>query len=183
MAGKNSLFRIMKDQSANLIGLVGLSVGVDAVGSKIAALVTAFKDSSGNAAVPQLDVNGAIPVSFDAGTCVRGDNASQTGTAVLADLAAGAITLTASTTYKDIEINISSMTESCFQLIWDNNGVETILAEYQVGPGQYSYCCKHNCMMFTSGATGTQELKLKGANASTDEAADLKGQINVKQPA
>jgi len=184
MAGKNSLFRTMKAKTGGaLTGLVGLLPGTDLIATSIAAFVTAFQTFDGKAAIPMLDQDGNIPVSLaGSGICLRGASISQAGTDTLATLTGGEISLTVDKAYNCVEVLVSAMSESCFQLVQNDDGVETILAEYQVGPGQYTVCCKHECMEFTAGSSGTQQLLLKGLNFSTDEASDLKGQINVKQP-
>ncbi len=180
MATKNSLFRIMKSAAGGALnGLVGLIPGSDAIAGEIAAFVTAFQDSSGNAAVPQLDATGAVPVSFDSGTCKKSGAGSLAGTTTLTDITNSSVTLSNSKIYSKVYGVVSSMTESCFQLVWDDNGTENVLAEFQVGPGQYTFPIALPCLQFTTGATGTQTLKVKGANATADEVADLKAYIET----
>ena len=182
MAGKNSLFRIMKSATGGALnGLVGLVPGTDSISGEIAAFVTAFQDSSGNAAVPQLDANGAVPVTFDSGTCLSSGAGDIAGTTTMSDITNSEISLANSTTYSKIQGHVTSMTESCFQVIYDDGTTENVLAEFQVGPGQYTVDIDMPCSMFTTPGAGTQELKLKGANASADEPDNLKGYLEVVQ--
>lgn len=184
MAGKNSLFRILKDASGNLLGLTGLAAG-EAIGSKIAALVTAFQDASGNAAFPVLNNLGQIPVTLDSGDCLHASG-SLAGTDTIAEITGAAITLTEGEYYRGVQVTVSSMTESCFELVYvtDEGEVgeaETVLWRGQVGPGQYTACCSHACIEFqaASGTTGAERLFIRGANANTDEAAELQATLSA----
>lgn len=180
MAGKNSLFRIMKDAAGNVVGLTGLQIG-EAIGTKVAALVAGYQDQSGNAAVPTLNADGSIAVSFDSGICKTSPFGSQAGTTTLTALTGVEITLTASKVYSKLEGVVSAMSESCFQIIHDDDGTETVLAEFQTGPGQYTVDVSQACIMFTAGATGTQKLLVKASNADADEASDLKAVISINE--
>ena len=185
MAGKNSLFRIMKAATGGaLSGLVGLVPGSDTVAGKVAAFVTAFQDASGNATIPQLNSLGQIPVTFDTGDCLDASGALA-GTDVITEITGATITLTASQYYRKIAITVSAMSESCFELVHvddEGGGGETftVLWRGQAGPGQYTVCCDHACLEFQAGAVGTQRLFVRGANASTDEPAELQATISAE---
>lgn len=183
MAGKNSLFRILKAKTGGALrGLVGLIPGSDTVAGELAAFVTAFQDSSGNATIPQLNAQGQLPVTLDAGDCLSSGNGNLAGTVTLTEITNSSITLATNTTYKCAEALVSSMAESCFQLVHLDDATENDLLEMQVGPGQYTVKEKFDCLEFTTGGTGTQRIYIKGANATADEAADLKAWIAVLGP-
>lgn len=184
MAGKNSLFRIMKDQAGNLIGLTGIASG-ESVGSKVAALVAGFRDSSGNAVLPQLNAAGQLPVTFDGGDC-KNASGSLAGTDTITEITGAEITLTEGAYYNKMEVTVSSMTESCFEVVYISDEgeigeAEVILWRGQTGPGQYTVNASHGCVQFqaASGTTGSERLFVRGANANTDEAAELQATISV----
>lgn len=66
----NTLFKILMDASENAFALTKVVIGqaINAAVNGIA--VFGFRDSSGNATMPQLNDEGALPVVFDAGTTV-----------------------------------------------------------------------------------------------------------------
>lgn len=185
MAGKNALFRIMKAATGGaLSGLTGLVNG-EAIGTKVAALVTAFKDSSGNATFPQLNAAGQLPVTFDSGDCLHASG-SLAGTATITEITGATITLTEGEYYRNVTVTVSAMTESCFELVYitdegEAGEAETVLWRGQVGPGQYTVCCHHACIEFqaATGTTGAERLFIRGANANTDEAAELQATLSA----
>ena len=78
------------------------------------------------------------------GVCKQSDgpNPQLAATTVLTDIANSAATLTISKSHNCVSGVVSAMTESCFQIVQDDNGTETIIATLQVGPGQYTKCFK-----------------------------------------
>ena len=166
MANKKGLFGILNDGA-------GAGVGVDlanpdtTLGSAIDNTIAspAFINSSGVLVFPQLNPDGAILVSTEgAGTCYDA-YAKVTGSDNFQDL--GTVTaLTIGEVYKDFNISISAMTEACVQLVHVDDAagtpVVTVMAEFMVGPGQYSYCCQLHCLdRDLTGGTGVQEIKLR----------------------
>ena len=148
-AGVAAGARVEGNASAAINGLIGFS----------------FKDSSGNVILPQLNASGQLPVTFD----VTGENLFARGTlaagsASLVTVTGAVITLTTSTNYEGIEAVMSCFRDSLFQIIWNDNGVETILADTLCGPGQFTTNVNMANVAFTSGATGTQELLIKAQN-------------------
>lgn len=122
-----------------------------------------FKDSSGNYVLPQLDASGRLGVTQNVGTPsnIFGFHAgSPLGTPV--DIAN--LTLTATKEYSDLEVLISCNEGARMQLIQDNNSVETVLAEYILDAGQYTFKGFLDHVNITAGATGTQELLIRGEN-------------------
>jgi len=163
-----------KDSAGNVI-LVPIAVEGDA---PVAGPVGfAFKDFSGNLVLPQLDATGRLPVNTGAmGTPVRA-HASVAGS--LSVVTVAAISLVASTKYSQCMANVACRRGALFQLIWNNNGTDTILSEAIVDAGQYTFSLEPDNMEITSGATGAQELKVKAFNF--DKASDLKATITALQ--
>lgn len=140
-----------------------------------------FKDSSGNVVLPQLTAAGKLPVDTEglAGTCKSANGEVAAGSATAVDVAT--ITLTASKDYHKVEALGSCFRESIFQIVHNDNAVESVVAEFLVGPGQYSFQVSMDCLDIVAGATGTQELKLKAYNL--DKLSSLRGSISALEVA
>lgn len=184
MAGSNSLFRIVKAVTGGaLSGLSGVVDGVTAVGTNIAALAAVFKDSSGNAVLPQLNTLGQIPVTFDSGDCVHATGLLA-GTDTQAEITGAAITLVDGQFYRKIAVTISAMSESCFELVWvdDEGGAPTITVLWrgQVGPGQFTVCCSHACLEFEVTGSGTRRLYVRGQNADANQLTEMQATISAE---
>jgi hypothetical protein len=172
-AGECLISRIEGEAAAAKEGLIGFS----------------FKDSSGNVVLPQLDSQGRLPVIVDAvaGTCIHENGELAAGSNdVLADVTGASATLTVGKTYTKIGIMGSCLRASLFQLqyIDDDGGAPTttVLGEFLVGPGQYSFCCELHCReLDTTGGTGTQTLKLQAKNfaGSPSNVSSLRGAISA----
>lgn len=101
------------------------------------------------------------------------------GSATLALVTGASITLTASKAYQAIGFVMSCRRDALFQIIWNNNAVETILAEIIVGSGAYTVSSELHCLSFTSGAIGTQELKIKAMNF--EALSSLRASVTVEE--
>lgn len=137
----------------------------DAAAGKEGLVAFAFKDSTGDLVLPQLTAGGQIAVSFTEGLCYKspaGELAA--GSATLAAVTNAEITLSTSTSYGGIGFILSSRRDSLFQIIWQDDATDTVLAEFIVGPGQYTINGELHCLKITTGASGTQKLKVKAKN-------------------
>lgn len=137
----------------------------------------AFKNSAGNLTLPQLNSAGQLPVTSEkAGNNLyaRGTHAGSGSEQLLAT-----ITLANSKVYEDIFMLVSSFRDTEFRLTWNNNGSESELGAMLTGPGSLTASAKLEGVEFTSGATGTQELKLYGQNQNAT--STMKGTIAVKE--
>jgi hypothetical protein len=179
MADEAPLFKILQNASGTAEAIDKVESG-DAPGTKNGVLAFGFRDSAGNVILPQLTAGGAIPVDSNAsmGTPIkaRGENA---GSLTSVDVAT--ITLAVDESYDDIEAVGSCLRESLFQIIWNDDGSETILGEFLVGAGQYSFHWGCDCVSFTAGASGTQQLILRAKNL--DKVSTLRGNICAFQAA
>lgn len=164
---KKGLFGILNDGN-------GAGVGIDKVnpdttlGSAVNSTLAApcFINSSGVLVFPQLDAEGRIRVTLDgAGDCdySYGDAIGSTSFQNIASK-----TLALSKLYEQIGFSVSSATECDWELVHVNDEagtpVETILAAFMTGPGQYSYGIDslHCVDVNTTGGTGVQKLYLRG---------------------
>ena len=163
-----------KDGSGN-VKLAPIKVAGAAPGDAIPTL--GFRDSTGNLIAPQLNSSGQLPVTFDVAADNKTGRGLLTGTATAATVAS--ITLVASKTYQNIEVSVACFRDTVFQLIKSDNAVETVLADILVGSGQYTAFLGFENLEFTSGATGTQLLIVKGANLTA--LSDMRATIACKQ--
>ena len=179
MADEAPLFKVLQNGSGTAEAIDKVESG-DAPGTKNGLLAFGFRDSSGNVVLPQLTAGGAIIV--DAGASMgtplsaRGENAGSLTTVSIAT-----VTLAVSETYNDIEAVGSCLRETLFQLIKLDDVTETILGEFIVGAGQFSFKWDCDCVSFSSGATGTQSLILKAKNI--DKVSTIRGNICAFQAA
>lgn len=152
-AGEAPISRIEGEAAAGKEGLIGFS----------------FKDSSGDVVLVQLTSEGKVPVDTEAvpGTCISGyaTNAGSTSDVDIVTLT-GALTKT----YNNFEAIGACLRATQLQIVYvDDAGgggeSETVLAEWLVGPGQFSFKFDMRCLQqSTSGGTATQEFRLRAKN-------------------
>jgi hypothetical protein len=163
MADPREVFWTLKDGNAE-----GAAAQVRVEGEASAAIPGAigfaFKDSSGNVILPQLNAAGELPVTFDTGTQKRACGELAAGSLTMAAVTNASITLTASKPQKSIAMICSCRRDSMFQLIQLDDVTETVLAEVVVGPGQFTFQVALPEDQIVAGATGVQKLLVKGMN-------------------
>jgi hypothetical protein len=176
MADVREVFPILED-SSNVGAVLSKSQSGDASAGKVGLTGFVFRDSSGNLVLPQLTAAGKI--SVDAGSSASGTCKSAYGTNAgsLSNVTLGTITLTASKVVSDIEAQLSCSRSALAEIVWNNDGAETILGWIMTGPGQFTAHLDINCLTFTSGATGTQQILFRAKNL--DKAASLYGTVAV----
>jgi hypothetical protein len=140
----------------------------DAASGKVGSVGFAFKDSSGNLILPQLDAAGKVPVTFTAGTPKR---ARGTASGSLTQVTVATLTLTTSLSYSDISVMVACRRGANFEISWNDNGTPTILGNIIVDSGQYSFDMFLENLQVTAGATGTQQILVKALNF--DKASDF----------
>lgn len=169
-AGEAAISRIEGEAAAGIAGLIGFS----------------FKDASGNVVLPSLDAQGRVPVVSDAvaGTCYNEHGELAAGSATIAKVTGAEIALTAGNTYTNISATGCCLRTSLFEVTHiDDEGVtdtETILEEFIVGSGQYSFQTSLNCLdLDTTGGTGTIVLTLraKNFNGTPNALSSLRGTV------
>jgi hypothetical protein len=192
MADVNEVFNIIADSSTGA-GEAAISRTEGEVAAAIAGLIGfAFKDSSGNVVLPQLDAQGRLPVTEDAaaGDCFNAHGELAAGSATLAKVTGAEIALTAGKEYHGISASGSCLRTSLFQVVHiDDEGgadTETVLEEFIVGPGQFSFQTSLDCLSLdTTGGTGTIVLTLKAKNFGSTPSAlsSLRGTISTLERA
>lgn len=167
MADPRTSFTTLED-SATQAGLpLHKMLEGDAVAAKNALAAFTAKVSGTNlAAYLKVDATtGALLVTSEgAYECAMENGELAAGNAALTLVTGAVITLTPNAVYEKIGFVVSCRRDALFQIIWDNNGSETILAEIVVGSGAYTESDQLHCLSFTAGATGTQELKVVAKN-------------------
>ena len=168
--GEAAISRIEGEASAAIAGLIGFS----------------FKDSSGNVVLPQLDSEGRLPVTevAAAGACFNAHGELAAGSATYAKVTGAEITLTAAKVYHTISATGCCLRTSIFEIVHiDDEGVtdtETVLEEFIVGAGQFSFQTKLDCLeLDTTGGTGVIVLTLraKNFNGSPNALSSLRGTL------
>lgn len=142
------------------------------------AIGFSFKDAAGNVVLPTLDAAGRLPIALDAagnGKRARGQNSS--GSASQVTIAT--MTLVANKRYENIHVLVSCYRDATYQLIWNNNGTEEVLADLRVGPGHFTTSIDLGDMEIQAGATGTQQFLLKAINENALSA--LSGTVSCKE--
>lgn len=163
---KKGLFGVINDGAGAGLGMTKAIPGTT-LGSAIAvtAACPAFVNSSGVLVFPQLNSSGQILVSMeDPGDChyAAGSVVGSTSFQDVADFT-GAL----SKYYNAFQAVVSSATECDWELVYIDDAagtpVESILAYFETGPGQYTVCCEVHCIEIdTSGGTGVQKFVLRG---------------------
>lgn len=162
----------------NAGNLVEMPVKVAGQAPANAVPVLGFKDSSGNLVYPQLNAAGQLPVTTEvSSSSLKGRGENATGSASLVTIAT--ITLTASKTYRGIELLCSCFRDALFQVIQNDNAVLTNHMDAIVGSGAYTTVATLEDIEFTAGATGTQQLLLKALN--NNALSGLRGTIVTNQ--
>ena len=131
-----------------------------------------FKDSNGNVVLPTLTPDGAIVISSDPGTTIRGRGENVTGDKttkmVLVDL-----TIDADKKFSKLSAQGSCFRDTEFEivLIDDSAGAatETILDQFLTGPGQFTTKSALEVDEFsTVGFTGVVKLQLRAINLNRE---------------
>ncbi len=179
---KPQAFPILEDPADNSGKPLSYKVeGDPAAGGNYAGILTG-KDPDGNLQFLKLNASNELVVDLDSNevACLTGTAKVAGGTSEQAILQ---ITLQATTEYRKLGWIVSNFRQSEFRIIAvDDVGVtdvETELATILVGPGDYTDSAELECLSFTSGGTGVQELQLVGTNK--DVASDLRGTLSIEE--
>lgn len=180
MADQQELFNTLADASGDGAAPLASSAG-DAGGAQ-GSQAYAYRDSSGNVIQPQLDAMGKIPVTLGSAGAKISGHATVTP-ADSNDTDVVTLTLAASTTYV-ISMASGSSTKSVLWKIEQTDDAATSDAhKFITGPGAFTQtdCCE--CIEITTGATGTQELKLIGNQIQGGSLSDMHGSLCVQATA
>lgn len=160
MAGKKPIFNILADFTTGE-GEPAISRTEGEAAAGIAGLIGfSFQDQSGNVVLPTLTAAGAVPVSMESGTPVF-DEGEVTTVALDTDITVATLTLNTSKTYDIKSIFGSSFQMTSFRLVQTDDATDTdVFLAGRVGAGDYNFEREIPCHQITTGASGTQELKL-----------------------
>lgn len=165
MADPKELFGILKATTGGAGIATDQAIDATTAASTLNGLVGfAFKNSAGNVVLPQLNASGQLPVTLVVGVAKAATGELPAGSLTIVAVTSASITLTVNKVYNAISFLSSSRQASLLQLIWSNNGVDTVLAENVTGPGQYTLNWIGGSYAFTAGATGVQLLSVKAKN-------------------
>ena len=171
MADPREIFYIIADSSSGEGEAAISRVEGEAAAAQAGLIGFAFKDSSGNVILPQLDAQNRLPVTSDtvAGVCKNANGELGAGSTTTVKVTGAEIALTVAKVYHNISVMGCCLRTSLFELVHiDDEGggdIEVILAEFIVGAGQYSFKMAMDCLEIdTTGGTGTIVLTLRAKN-------------------
>lgn len=184
MADPKSVFNILGDTAASDTGLSWSKVlHNDPFAGKNAGPVLTFRNAANNLRYALVDAQDRVMVNSDEGdtACLSASGELAAGSVgTLVEVTNAEILLQTAMEYEDIGFVVSCRRDSLFQIVWDDDGAETVLAEAVVGAGAYTVGQELHCLAFTSGATGTQRLIVK-AKQFEGVASSLRATITVTE--
>ena len=163
MADLRTSFPVLEDSSTQAGLPLHKVLAGDAAAAKNALAALVFKDPSGNLQYARVNSDNEVIVSTqsDEVACLNA-RGSVGGSASF--VAVATITLGLDLKYNKIGWIVACFRDAEFEIIWNDNGVETILASILVGSGDINDSGELDCLEFMSGLIGTQELKIKAKN-------------------
>lgn len=155
------------------------------------AIGFAYKDSTGNLILPQLDSQNRLPVTltgqgtrFRAHGDIAGALLSATGSGYSNFQSVCSINLTANKTIGDFGGKVSSRRASYFQLVYSDNASSVILDSSIVDAGQYTAALGLGPSEDTFSVPASAispKLSVLAGNLDTGKISDLHGTISVLQ--
>lgn len=185
-----SIFKLLVDAAGDAFALSKVVLGTVINGTINGMAVFGFRDSSGNATMPQLNSEGAIPVTFDAGTTLvipakRETKANMESAGLGVRVLLGTILLAPSRTYTSPNLNGTGLREIRFELVMvqDVGGspIETLILQAVSGAGQYTVeAGLANDQFATDANVDTKELRLYATiiEASGKSGGDVYGKAS-----
>jgi hypothetical protein len=151
----------------------------DAAAGKNALPALVAKDASGNLQYPLVNSLRQLVVSMNGDDVAYLDNNGKvSGSGSFVDVAT--ITLDTAKDYEDMILIFGCTRDAEFIVIHNDDGTPTTLAQGPLtGSGNLSEAFPLTGIRFTSGATGTQQLKVQGKNLNA--LSDLRATIAVKE--
>lgn len=101
------------------------------------------------------------------------------GSLALADVTNASIVLAVNKVYENIGIIVACRRDALWQIVWKNDVTDIILAQFITGPGQYNTAEVLGDTIFTTGATGTQTLRIVAKNFEV--ASSLRATVTVQE--
>lgn len=166
MSDVKQSFPILEDASASAGSAPTRTIVGDAALGKVGMTVFPFKDSSGNIVMVQLTPDSRVPVSSEPiGIRLRNRGIS-TNMSTSAMVLVATIPLTAGKNYLDPKMVVSCRRGCQFQMVFNNNGVKTILHEAMVDSGQYTFELDGYGDEFNASGSVSQSLDVQAQNFS-----------------
>jgi hypothetical protein len=168
----NSIFKLLLDTATDLAyALTKVNIG-QAINAAVNGMaVFGFRDSAGQATMPQLNDEGALPVVFDAGTCLTIPAATKTKAEIEAAwalpvqrLLLGEMDLIADRTYTSPAMKVTATRLTLFQLIKVEDvgvtDVETLIDFTVLEAGQTNFADTIKDKFSTDANVDTKKLRL-----------------------
>jgi hypothetical protein len=169
---------VAEDGSSNLKYIQIRSEG-NAIGPSMPGLVA--KDSSGNLAFIKLNSDGEVIVSSGS------DGTPLSATAIVAGVLNTVTTvvnlaLTVNKKYEEIEFQTACTFPVFWELVQVNDVTLTVVSSWITGAGMYSYGNILKNLLVTAGASGTQQLRIRGTQLQ-GPASDMHATVGAFQKA
>lgn len=182
MADEREVFSMLEDTDGSGAAPSKKSEGDVALAS-VAVPGLIAKDSSGNLKFLTLDADGKLPVSTETpGTCFN-----QNGTVIsVKDTDVDVATITGLTISKahTLVFALGSSTQPVYwKVVQTNDATETTILDFVTGSGQYSFQASDLSLDFTTGASGTQSIRVIGKQMNRGKVSDLHATIKILEKA
>jgi hypothetical protein len=182
MADLREVFPILEnaDGSGSSVTKVVEYDAASSVSGAVPALIA--KNNSGDLVFLTLDPSGRLPVTSEgSGTTIRarGELLAGNATSGMVTVTGAVLNLTLDEAYSEISFVVSCFRETHAQLVFNNNGTETIMTDVILGPGQYTFESDLPRDKIIAGSSGTQELKVVARNI--DRASAIRASIGAVQ--
>jgi hypothetical protein len=143
------------------------STGKNALASMVAA------DAAGNLKYMRVNQNNELVVSTESSIsyALLSDSGSNAGSATYVDLVT--IALQNDLVYRELEAIVSCFRDAVFQVVFIDDATETLLVPgIRAGAGDYNGPLSFKTLEFVAGATGTQQLVIRGKNINATSTLD-----------
>jgi len=183
MADKRAAFATLQDFSTDEGLSLHKALEGDASANKNAHGAFVATDASGDFQYMRVNSNNELIVDTESAAVACLSESNSTAGNKVTEQEVAKVTLQSSKEYNELSIVGSCFREAQFRLVAvDDVGVtdvETEIARFKVGPGQYSFQADGKCLAFTSGSTGVQELQVLAINLNA--ASDFDGTISAEE--
>lgn len=143
--------------------------------------VLAAKDASGNLAYVNLNADGEVLVS-GIGAGVSLFNSATVLGVLSTPTVVASVTLVATKVYETIEFMSACTFPVYWELIQVNDATTTVKSSWITGPGAFSFANKLQHLVVTAGASGTQQLRVRGTQLS-GAASDMHASVGAFEKA
>lgn len=181
MSDLRQSFPILEDQSSSGGSAPARTIVGDSAAGKVGMTVFPFMDSNGNIVMVQLTPDSRVPVSSEPiGTRLRNrgivTNAPTSGMTTVAT-----IPLVAGKNYLDQKALVACRRGCLVQVVFNNNGSKTVLDEFILDSGQYTFLMDGTGDEFNASGTVGQSLDVQAQTLTV--ASDVHATIWVTQQA